>query len=193
MNIAVFGGTFDPPHFGHVLVARQVLEHIPLIDAVWLLPDNTNPDKKVFAKAIDRLAMTRLLQEPGISVSDIDIVRGGETYTIDTIHELKKNSKNSYSWLMGSDLLKKMKKWEKYEEIVSAVPFIIFPRPGFTITGVPKNFTVLSENTLLSANYSATAIRAWVAKGLSIKGLVPDAVADYIEKYKLYKNTSVYV
>lgn len=193
MNIAVLGGTFDPPHFGHLLVARQVLEHVTNIDEVWLLPDNTNPDKTVFASPNDRLAMAKLLQEPGIKVSDIDIIRGGETYTIDTIHELQKNKANNYSWVMGSDLLSQMTKWESYDEIISLVPLIIFPRPGFAIGDATKKATILSENTLLTANYSATAIRARVNKGLSIKGLVPDAVADYIEKNKLYKTEPVYV
>ncbi len=193
MNIAVLGGTFDPPHFGHLLVARQVLEHVSGVDEVSLLPANTNPDKTVFASAKDRLAMTNLLKESGISISDMDIARGGETYTIDTIHELLKDTKNTYLWVMGSDLLTQMNHWQKHEEIISSIPFIIFPRPGFSTTDAPKNATILSENKLLTANYSATAIRGRVAKGLSIKGLVPDGVAEYIEKNKLYQSKSVYV
>jgi nicotinate-nucleotide adenylyltransferase len=68
MTIAVLGGTFDPPHFGHLLVARQVLEHIDDFDEVWLLPNNTNPFKKVAASAKDRLVVTKILEEPGIRV-----------------------------------------------------------------------------------------------------------------------------
>lgn len=193
MNIAVLGGTFDPPHFGHLLVARQVLEHVPTVDEVWLLPDNTNPDKRVFASAKDRSAMARLLVEPRITVSDIDIKRGGETYTIDTIHELKQNTENTYMWLFGSDLVQQMKQWEQYEEIISEVAFIIFPRPDYPVSDIPKNTTVLPENKLLIANYSSTSIRERVAKGLSIKGLVPDDVSDYIDKHKLYQSKPVYV
>ena len=105
MKIAVLGGTFDPPHYGHLLVARQILEEKENIDEVWLLPANTNPDKKIYALVEDRLAMVKLLQEDHIKVSDIDISRGGETYTIDTIRKLILDKKNQYIWVMGSDLL----------------------------------------------------------------------------------------
>lgn len=193
MNISVLGGTFDPPHFGHLLVARQILEVKPNIAEVWLLPANTNPDKKVYASASDRLTMTTFLEEAHIKVSALDVDRGGETYTIDTVRLLLKNKQNRYSWVMGSDLLPTINKWEGYKEIITSMPFIIFPRPDYPVAAVPKSFEVLPENKLLVANYSGTAIRQRVAKSLSIEGLVSNHIANYIGKHKLYQAKSVYV
>ncbi len=193
MNIAVLGGTFDPPHFGHLLVARQILEVKSDIVEVWLMPANTNPDKKVYASARHRLTMTKFLEESHIKVSDLDVDRAGETYTIDTVRQLIKNKRNRYSWVMGSDLLPTINHWEGYKEIITSIPFIIFPRPDYPAASVPKSFEVLPENKLLVANYSSTAIRERVAKDLSIEGLVPDKVADYIGNHKLYQSKSVYV
>lgn len=193
MDIAVLGGTFDPPHFGHLLVARQVLEVKTDIDEVWLMPANTNPDKKVYAPTYTRLAMVKFLQEPRIKVSDIDIIRGGETYTIDTVRQLLIDKKNQYRFVMGSDLLSKMKNWQGYEEIIASIPIIIFPRPDYPVKTIPKSFEILPENQLLVANYSSTVIRQRIAKGLSIKGLVPDKVAEYIKKHQLYQTKTVNV
>lgn len=193
MNIAVFGGTFDPPHFGHLLVARQVLEAGIGIDEVWLLPANTNPDKQIFAQAHHRLAMARLLAGSGIGVSDIDIARGGDTYTKDTAVFFEKDTQNKFFWVIGSDLVSSMKKWQGYEYILQTVKLIIFPRPEYPIHEAPESAIVLGENKLLTANYSSTVIRARVAQGRSIAGLVPEKVEAYIKKNQLYQTKSVYV
>lgn len=193
MKIALLGGTFDPPHFGHLLVARQVLEEVSGIDKVWLLPANTNPDKIVYASPSDRLTMTKFLEERDIAVCDYDIKRGGPTYTYDTINNFCKDKKNSYVWLMGSDLLKSIKSWQGFDRFTKMMPFLIFPRPDYPAENVLRGFTVLPENKLITANYSSTVIRERVSEGLSIKGLVPNRVDEYIKKRGLYLNKKVYV
>ena len=141
----------------------------------------------------DRLAMVKLLQEDHIKVSDIDISRGGETYTIDTIRKLILDKKNQYIWVMGSDLLPQFEKWEGYKEIISSIEILIFPRPDYPIKNIGKSIKILPKNHLLTVNYSSTVIRQRIAKGLSIKGLVPEKVEEYINKKHLYSLNKMYV
>src|SRR3989338_6725136 len=186
MKIAVLGGTFDPPHFGHLLVARQIMENFSDIDRAWLLPANTNPDKKIYAPTSHRLKMAQFLKEERIDVCDLDIKRGGETLTIDSIRQLIKIRDHKFTWIIGSDLLSTIKFWEGYGEFIKLVPFIVFPRPEYPIKSVPVGFKVLKESHLLTANYSSTVIRARVRQGLSIEGLTPHEVTNYINKHHLY-------
>lgn len=190
MRKAVLGGTFDPPHYGHLLVAKQVLEHVADIDAVVLMPANTNPEKKIFAPAKDRLAMTRYLEGDAIFVSTLDIDRGGVTYTKDTIKDLLSDKANSYRFIIGSDLVEQVTNWEGYRDFIQKMPFIVFPRPDYPIQTQDWKFHVVPSTNLLTANYSSTAIRERVRTGKSISGLVPEGVRQYILSHKLYvKNT----
>lgn len=192
MNIAVLGGKFDPPHFGHLLLVNQILEKVAYIDQVLLIPVNTHPWKTIVGSAIDRLAMTRLLASDKVKVSDIDIKRGGETYTVDTVKELARDSSNKYFWVSGSDILSEFNKWKNYKELIKKINFLIFPRGDYPVKNLPSGFELVPGRLLIN-NYSSTAIRARVKTGLSIKGLVPDSVAGYIKIHKLYIKDAVYV
>lgn len=193
MNIAVLGGKFDPPHFGHLLVINQILEKIPHIDRVLLIPVNTHPWKTLVASPSDRFSMTKLLESERIKVSDIDTKRGGETYTIDTIKELTANKSNKYFWINGSDILEEFHKWRDYKKLIKLITFLIFPRAGFPVKKLPTGFKLVPGRDLLVNNYSSTAIRERVRLGLSIKGLVPDKVAHHIKIHHLYQKDTVYV
>jgi len=192
MKKAVLGGTFDPPHFGHLLVARQVLEQRLDIDEIVLMPANTNPDKTVYANAHDRLAMTKLIEENNIYVSDMDIKRGGPTYTKDTVRELLKDSNNTYEFIIGSDLIETIKTWEGYDAYLRQIPFIVFPRPDYPVQKNDSQMIVLSPNDLLSANYSSTLIRKRIYEGKSITGLVSEKIENYIQMHGLYRKPNNY-
>src|ERR1700687_1548173 len=105
MQIALFGGKFDPPHLGHIHISKYILQAGLGIDAVWFVPANTHPWRPIVASAQDRLEMAQLLVKGsdsgyrGVTVSDIDIKRGGDTYTIDTVRELFKTTDNTYCWI----------------------------------------------------------------------------------------------
>lgn len=192
MNIAVLGGKFDPPHFGHLLAINQILEKIPYIDQILLIPVNTHPWKMIVASPADRLAMTKLLESDKIKTSDIDIKRAGQTYTVDTVIELTLDRANKYFWVSGSDILSEFNKWKNHKELVKKINFLIFPRGDYPIKNLPKGFELV-PGKLLTNNYSSAAIRIRVKNGLSIKGLVPDQVAEYIKIHNLYKSDRVYV
>jgi len=105
MNIALFGGRFDPPHDGHLAVAEEVLNS-PDIDEIWFIPDNQHHWSPTVASANDRLAMLRLIETSRIKVSDIAIKKGGKTYTIDIVSQLQKQTRHTYTWICGADLIK---------------------------------------------------------------------------------------
>ena len=89
MKVAILGGKFDPPHYGHLLIAQQVLESDLKIDQVWLMPAKNHPWKKINASAEQRMEMVKLLTNDKIKVSDVDLYRDGNIYTIDTVKILQ--------------------------------------------------------------------------------------------------------
>src|SRR5438270_399427 len=101
MNIALFGGSFDPPHNSHRKVAEEVLKDLPEIDEVWLLPDNKHDWKTLEASPQDRLAMLKFLEHNRIKVSDIAIQHGGKTLTLDIIKQLQATTPHKFVWICG--------------------------------------------------------------------------------------------
>jgi len=187
MNIAVFGGRFDPPHVGHLQVAQTVLDAGLGIDKVLLLPANTHPWRAISASAKDRLAMVKLMETDTIKASDIDVARGGETYTIDTVRSLTQDKTNTYYWVCGIDQMKDFYRWKEYEELNRLIHFLVFPRKGYDEkTNLPPKFTLI-KNNFLPNDISSSAIRAKVRKGESLIGLVTDNVARYIKEHHLYE------
>lgn len=187
MQVALFGGRFDPIHNGHIAIAREVLKAVPSVDEVWLVPANTHPWRPIAASAEDRLAMLKLVEEPKIKVSDIDIKRGGETFTIDTIRDLQKQTANTYIFICGSDQIKSFDKWKGYKELEMRMPFLVFPRPGSEKEELPPNFMWISDNAFEPMEDSSTRIRELIKAGKSISGLVPESVEKYIIEHDLYK------
>src|SRR5690348_4467233 len=164
MNIAVFGGRFDPPHVGHLAVAKEILKVRPDIDEVWLIPANTHPWRPIVASAKDRFAMVKLMEEEKIKAKDLDIVRGGETYTIDTIKLLfQENRNNIYHWVCGIDQIKDLYRWKEYDELQKLINFIVFPRKGYDEkTNLPKNVSLI-KGDFIATDLSSSAIRQHVA------------------------------
>ncbi|HSW88570.1 MAG TPA: nicotinate (nicotinamide) nucleotide adenylyltransferase [Candidatus Saccharimonadales bacterium] len=188
MHIALLGGRFDPPHNGHLHIAREVLKNVAGIDEVWLIPANTHPWRPIVASGEERLEMVKFLEEDGIKASDIDIERDRETFTIDTIRELEKTTSNSYVFICGADQLKSFHLWKEYKELEEKLHFIVFPRIGYDIPQVlPKNFTLMAPNDFIATDDSSTEIREKIRRGESISHLVPKKIAEYILEKGLYK------
>jgi nicotinate-nucleotide adenylyltransferase len=188
-RIGILGSMFDPPHWGHFLVSEQVLEKGPGLDEVWLMPAHSHPFNKKSLPAHHRLEMTKFLEAQGMKLAKDEVVRKGVSYTIDTVRTLTQKHPHEFWWIIGSDNLEDISKWRKSEELIQKVPFIVFPRPGYPITHAPSSFHIVKKEHVIVSGVSSTDIRNRVAKGKSIRGLVPDGVAEYIARNDLYKST----
>lgn len=205
MNIAILGGSFDPPHIGHYFVASQIVEH-GLADEVWLMPDYSHPFEKKLSSIEHRLAMTKLLEiNPHIKVSDFAITRNKMSYTIDILDELQLKYPNDHiSYVIGSDNLKSFRKWDEWERLVKEKTIIVFPRDthlhflpnrvkkAFGLDMIPKHIIVMDMKGIIVTNISSTHIRMQLSRNKPIHFEVPEKVEEYIKKYKLYKSISNY-
>jgi nicotinate-nucleotide adenylyltransferase len=193
-----FGGSFNPPHFGHLTVARAVARQCGY-DNVVLIPNKTPPHKPItadLAGASDRLAMCRLAvgDDPLFSVSEIEIRRPGLSYTLETAKELRAQGADVVNWLIGADMLLSLPTWHKPLELLKEVNFVIAARPGFRLDwqNLPPEFRHLKDHVIEAPllDISATDIRRRVATGENIEALVPHAVARYIDEHHLYQGST---
>lgn len=188
MKVAVLGGRFDPIHTGHILIARQVLELKPEIDKIIFVPAYQHQWKSTDASSEHRVNMIKLILEKRMEVSDIEIKRGGISYSIDTIKALKKELGAEIYWIVGSDILPEFQRWKKADELVKEATFLVFPRDPYDLpTDLPKGFELISDPNLMVTSFSGTAIRERVRSGKSIKYLVPPEVERYIMENNLYE------
>lgn len=186
MNIAVLGGRFDPPHVWHFLTAQQVLENVPDIDQVWLLPDYINAFKPIVAMPSDRIEMLHFLETGRIKLSTIAIARETITYTVDIASSLKKDQNNKYFWIVGSDTIAEISRWRDYRKLTRVIQFLVFPRKDYPIRSLPSGFRKV-EGKLLLSNISSSVVRDRAKEGSSITGMVFPEVEDYIRRRNLYK------
>jgi nicotinate-nucleotide adenylyltransferase len=186
LRLALFGGTFDPPHWGHYLIARQAAELLAL-DKVIFIPCRRSPHKpgRRMASESARLAMTRALVrgEAWAEVSRVEMDGPEVSYSLDTAEHFRAQHPGAaLFWIMGSDQWKALPRWKHPRRLAALVEFVVFPRPdpararaGYRMIPLP-----------LRHDLSASQIRERVAQGLPIKGLVPGAVARYIQDCRLY-------
>ena len=187
MNIAVLGGTFDPPHIGHYLIARQVLEIVGDIDKLLLMPSSQHQWKPTIASASDRVAMLTPFCEGKIELSDIELKRTGVSYTLDTIAQLKKQVDGKIYWLIGSDILSEYDRWENKENLAQLTTFLVFPRDPYHLPEtLPEGFMLVGSPDLITTNLSSTIIRDRIKEGKSIRSLVLPETEEYIKQNQLY-------
>jgi len=193
MKIGIFGGTFNPPHYGHLIVAEFIREEVGL-DKIIFIPCSIPPHKQnneylsQIASPEHRFEMVKLAITGNkfFEVSDIEINRGGVSYTIDTVNYFVSNfPEEKFYLLIGADQFAEFHTWRKPDEIVQKVNLIVFNRPGFVIpkTEFSKFATFI---TIPNIEISASTIRKRIRHGKSIKYLVPPAVEEYIFANKLY-------
>ncbi len=200
-RLGIMGGTFDPIHIGHLAIAEQAREAMRL-DAVIFIPTGTPVFKRdrVVSPASDRLEMCRLAVEsnPFFDVSDIEIRRGGDTYTVDTLRQLRAHyPSNVELWFItGADAVASIVAWRESAAIADLAKLIAVTRPGFPLTDERRreiasagNFDVrYMEATALSV--SSSDLRRRVAEGRSIRYLTMARVRDYIDAHALYRAAS---
>lgn len=198
-KIGIMGGTFDPVHNGHLVLAENARIKFNL-DKILFIPTGKPPhkDNNYITSNIHRYNMTLLAinSNPYYFLSSIETQREGITYTIDTIKYLKtKSNSTDFYFILGSDSLYQIHKWKDYEELLSLCNFIVAKRKGLDDRKLENRIKELSQ--LYNSNIhilesplieiSSTEIRERVKNRLSIKYLVPKAVELYINKNNLYK------
>ena len=192
LRIGVFGGTFDPPHIGHLIIAEQARRQLRL-DKVLFVPAFLPPHKKgrTSASALQRLAMLQKAVRgvEGLSVEPIEIDRKGTSYTVDTLKELKtKFNRSRFFLILGGDNFVQFKSWKSVREIRRLATVAVYHRNKLT-TGARNGkigSAVLLRGTLLGI--SSTLIRQKIRNGESVRFLVPPSVERYIRTYRLYSH-----
>jgi nicotinate-nucleotide adenylyltransferase len=192
-RIGVMGGTFDPIHHGHLVAASEVGHYFSL-DEVIFVPTGRPWQKngRNVSPAEDRYLMTVIAtaSNPRFSVSRVDIDRPGETYTIDTLRDLRaeRGPDVELFFITGADALAKMISWRDADELFKMAQFVGCTRPGhrLTPTGLPDERISLVEIPALAI--SSTECRARVRAGSPIWYLVPDGIVQYISKRGLYRS-----
>jgi len=230
MNIAIFGGTFDPVHRGHIVVARAAAAKFAL-KQVWFIPADIPPHKQKMpiTSFYHRYAMIALALagEKAFVPSLLEALDPGQpakerkpSYSIDTMRRVKKSLGKSdhLYFLIGMDAFRDIAKWYKAEELLAECEFIVAARPGYSLADVasslPEKLRPRAEVTKLfrkqqmsgplvlpgvtlhmlpetHENVSATQIRAAADRGAALKRLVPESVAEYIQKERLYRKKVV--
>jgi nicotinate-nucleotide adenylyltransferase len=181
------GGTFNPVHLGHLVLAEQAREALRL-EKIIFIPSGHPPHKKAsgLAPARQRYQMAALAVKgnPYFEVSDLEISRGGISYSIETVKELKSvYCRAKLYFIVGSDFLKEAFSWKNIDSLGKISKFAVAARPGYSFTKLPANMQGIRVDAL---DISATDIRKRIKLEKSIRYLVPEEVRKYILKKKLY-------
>ncbi|HVT11504.1 MAG TPA: nicotinate-nucleotide adenylyltransferase [Fimbriimonadaceae bacterium] len=194
MRIGILGGTFDPPHIGHLELARAALDQLQL-DEVMFLPAHRNPLKRDrSAPAKQRLEMVRRMVagEAKMSVSDIEISRGGPSYMVETLMELQMVKPGDYWLLLGSDALKGFDRWKNPDKIIKLCRLgVVLRPPAIESETVGRLDPELQKRVDLipmkQVDVSATEVRDRLAKGTQpVAPFLSPAVLQYIKQNHLY-------
>jgi nicotinate-nucleotide adenylyltransferase len=196
MRLGIFGGTFDPPHCGHLLMAEAALKQIPL-DLLLFAPVGLQPLKRdqPLTPAEQRARMLQLViaEQPRFELSRIDLDRPGPHYSVDLLAIARRQFPEAELWfIMGEDSLADLLRWREPARLIHLARLAVLRRPGFepdwhALQGaLPEIRARIDWIELPEISISASDIRRRVHDGQSIDGLVPTAVADYIKEQNLY-------
>jgi nicotinate-nucleotide adenylyltransferase len=187
MKIGLLGGSFNPPHIGHILVAQQVLDFTDL-DEIWFLPAYKHTFDKPLAPIASRLAMVTLLKVKNTRLSTLESDYKLDGNTINLLPILKKEYKDdSFTFIIGSDQLPTFHKWGSWEKLLTQQKFLVVERAGYPLIPLYKGMQVLKNPAFITTNISSSMVRHRVKKNLSIEYLVPPTIATYIKKHNLYR------
>jgi nicotinate-nucleotide adenylyltransferase len=213
-RVGLIGGTFDPIHAGHLAAARVVHQTLGL-ESVRFIPSAQPPHRTDSPRAsgYHRREMVKLAvaDTPGWEVSDLELQRQGPSYTFDTLTTFAREGLTPLQmfFITGADAFAEIATWHRYPDVLDAAHFVVVTRPGTTLDalrarladleprmadadeGVRSNRTRVILLEADTPDVSSTAIRNRIADGESIDGLVPRAVAAYIEQNSLYRETTV--
>lgn len=199
-RIGLFGGTFDPIHKGHTHIARAFADELKLDSVIFLPAGDPYHKDGTQTPAEHRLAMTELAAaaDPRFAVSDCDIVRGGATYTFDTVQIFRQQFPAARLWwLLGSDSLMKLHTWKKWQTLVKQTHIAVAMREGDSLGQTPRELHAWLGEALQNGSVrilqaplydiSSTQIRQDIRNGSLPDGLIPPQVARYIREHGLYR------
>ncbi|MGD9201144.1 MAG: nicotinate-nucleotide adenylyltransferase [Chitinispirillia bacterium] len=191
-KIGILGGTFDPVHSGHLAIAQRAFDHF-LLDKIFFIPAHIPPHKfsTISVSAEHRLAMLQkaVYCNKSFEVWDGEITRGGVSYTIDTLSNLKKDlPDSSFYFIIGSDNIVEILSWYKYKTILKTVTLCVSHRPGYSMK-IPEELKKANIDIFPSPEWgiSSKIIRKYLSCNISCKYLLPESVYTYIKKKGLYK------
>lgn len=196
MRIGILGGTFDPPHNGHLSIAKAAAETLEL-DEVILLPASKNPFKEHLHRSSPehRLKMVQAMiaDEPGLAVSDMEITRGGVSYTVDTLGELQMVRPADYWFILGADAVRGITEWRNPQRLLRLCRLAVAIRPPITETQtmskVPDEYRDrIDLINMPPLEISSSEIRERIRRGQNANMWVSPAVAKYIQAHKLYRD-----
>jgi len=188
MNIALFGGSFNPPHTGHQLASLYLLE-AEGFDRVWLVPAHRHAFGKELAPFVHRVAMCALLAHPfggRVTVSEVErkLDAGDGNRTIDTVRHLASHHpEESFTLVIGSDILDEISSWKDFDRITREIAILVLRRAGFEPGTTPHRLS-----TLAMPEVSSTTVRELRARDQGVRGLVPAAVEAYLDEHRLYRS-----
>ena len=193
MKIGILGGTFDPPHFAHLKIAKLALRKFGLDKVIFMLSAKQplKIEKRKITPVNRRLEMLKLLIQgyPQFEISDLEVKgakKGQKSYTIDTIYALKKlYSSDKIYWILGADSLQELieGKWKDGKKVLKLVDLIVSSRPGYLVK-IPKSIKI--KKLKINCDISSTEIRERLRKGKNAAAMLPQKVLNYIIKNKLY-------
>ncbi|UCF78631.1 MAG: nicotinate-nucleotide adenylyltransferase [Candidatus Eiseniibacteriota bacterium] len=196
MRIGLFGGTFDPIHVGHLIIAEQARESLGLSKVIFV-PSGVPPHKhhRRISDAASRLEMTRLAIEGNehFELSDFEVGHEAASFTVETVHHFKRTLGQQVELflILGADSILEISTWKEPEKLLSQCRPVVAGRPGYDLGKLEpelrKRVRIL-EGVLVDV--SSTDIRSRVASGRSIRYLVPASVASFISERKLYSGAS---
>jgi nicotinate-nucleotide adenylyltransferase len=193
-RIGLFGGSFDPVHAAHLALARRALADLGLDELRWIPAGQPWQKARALTATVHREAMLRLAiaGEPRFVLERCELMREGPSYTIDTVRELQAAAPGA-SWFLviGQDQYAGLHTWHRFDELLQRVTLAVALRPGAAAEADARVRAVpMQRITLPPMPVSATDIRGRVAAGEAIADLVPPAVADYIDRHRLYRSES---
>jgi nicotinate-nucleotide adenylyltransferase len=186
MKIGILGGTFNPPHIGHIVLAKEIYEKLGL-DKILLIPTNVPPHKENGGVEADtRLKMLELAvgDNKTFEVSDIELKRGGVSYTIDTVKKLKELYPQDELYLIvGSDLANDFSSWKDFDQLRKLVKIVVAQRDNAPLKDTEDFISV----DITQIDTCSSDIRKLIKEGGLVKDLINKGVADYIEQHGLYR------
>ena len=185
--IGLFGGSFDPVHYGHLIVATVAAEKLQL-DSLRFVPAREQPFKvgQHRTSAEHRAAMLALAVAgmPGLSVERSELQRPGPSYTVDTLRHLREREPGEeFALLLGADAAVDLPAWKEADQLRDMARIVVFARPGTAVADSPWISTVVEVPAI---DISATEVRRRARQGLPVRYWVPDPVAEYITRHRLY-------
>lgn len=191
-RVGIMGGTFDPIHNGHLLVAEQSREQAGLAE-VWFMPSHIPPHKvrSGIAAPEHRLRMVELAiaDHPAFHAIDLELKREGPSYTIDTMLQLTEQYPDiAFSFIIGGDMVKLLPQWHRLEELAQLVQFIGSVRPGYEFDRESLGVDIVMVEIPIW-DISSSLVREKAAAGKSLRYLVPEPVEAYMKEHNLYASS----